>query len=126
VNGTDRDVERARENASRARARLANTMSEILDRLHPRTLVNEAIQEVRERGQEIAGQAVELARARPAATSAIAAGVIALFARAPIRRAVTALAARWRHAPEAEDTAKPEDRPLPVSGKIPHRYEEVA
>ena len=126
MSGTDRDVERARENALRARLQLARTMGEILDRLHPRTLVGEVFQEVRERGHDMAEQAVELARSRPATTSAIAAGMIALFAREPIWRALATLISRRREASKREQESEPEHGPTPAIGEIPQHYEEVA
>ena len=127
MSGTEHDIERAREDALRARARLAGTMGEILDRLHPRTLMNEAWEEVRERGQELTDRAVHLARAKPAATSAIVAATIAVFAREAIWRALVALIFRRRETSSGDEGLKAPKDPAPgTAGEIPHRYEEVA
>ena len=127
MSGTEQDVERAKTEALRARARLADTMGEILGRLHPRTLISEVIEDVRERGHDLADQAVHAARARPVATSAMAAAVIALFAREPIWKALATLIFHRR------ETGKPDeglndrnDPPPPAGGELPHCYEEVA
>jgi ElaB/YqjD/DUF883 family membrane-anchored ribosome-binding protein len=127
MSGTERDIERAKAEALRARARLAKTMSEIQDRLHPRTLINDALQEVRDRGHELADQAVDLARARPVATSAIAAAIVALFAREPIWKALATLIFHRRETSTGDKGLKAVDDPAPtVSGETPHPFEEVA
>lgn len=132
MSGTDQDVERAREQAVRARLQLAETMGEIQDRLHPATLVNDFLEELRGRGHDMAEQAAEFARARPAVTSTIAAGLIAFLAREPIWRALAILIARWRERPEAAQASKKEKKEkkeksvTPAGGKVPDRYEEVA
>jgi len=115
MSGTEKDVERAREEATRARMRLAATMSEIQDRLNPRTLLNDAWQEVREHGQDLVGEAIQAARAKPATVSAMVAAVIALFARESIWRAVTGLFFRHREtsadAEQLEDPNEPSASP---------------
>lgn len=128
MSGTERDVERAREEAMRARARLADTMGEIQDRLNPRNLINDAWQEVRERGHDIADQAVHLARAKPLATSAVAATAIALLAREPIWRALGTLIFRRRGTSATDERLETEAEPAPPakSSVVRHGYEEVA
>jgi hypothetical protein len=127
MSGSEQDVERAKVEALRARAQLADTMGEILNRLHPRTLISEVIEDVRERGHELADQVVHAARARPVATSAMVAAVVALFAREPIWKAVATLIFHRRETGKADEVLKDRnDPPPPTGGELPHRYEEVA
>lgn len=127
MSGSDQDVERAREEARLARARLAETMGEIQERLNPRNLLSEAWEEVRERGQEMADQAVHLARSKPVATSAVAVAGIALLAREPIWRALATLIFRRRETLPADEGLEALDEAAPPgNGETPLRYEEVA
>lgn len=126
MSGTEKDVERARAKAMQARARLAGTMSEIQDRLNPRTLLSDAWQEVREHGQDLVGEAIQTARAKPVAASAMAAAVIALFAREPIWRTVATLFLRSRETSAAEEQLKsPNDPPASPDDKDA-QFKEVA
>lgn len=102
MSGKEKDIARAKEAARMARARLSDTMGELQARLRPRTLLNGAWHGVRERGQDLAEEAFQVARARPLATSAIVAGAVALAARGPIWRALTALFALSRETPQGE------------------------
>jgi hypothetical protein len=127
MSGTEKDIERARAEALHARARLAETMGEIQDRFHPRTLINDAWREVRERGHDLADDAVDLALAKPMATSAIIAAVVAIFAREPIWKALATLIFHRRETSAQDEGLKEGKDGSPVgSGEIPHRYEEVA
>jgi len=127
MSGRERDILQARERAMAARARLADTMSEVQDRLHPRALLNEAWQEVRERGQEFAEEAVNIARTKPMAVSAIVAAAIALFAREPICQALASLFGRRRETAdggtELTSQAAP---PSSAEGETARQYEEIA
>lgn len=128
MSGTERDVERARESATAARVRLAGTMGEILGRLNPRTLVNEAWQEVRERGEELADEMADIARSRPLAMSAILAATLAWFARRPLRSALISLFARPEETPAGDDGLIAGEAPPPVlkrPEKAP-RHKEIA
>lgn len=126
MSGSDRDIASAKEQALMARARLADTLNEIQARLRPRALVNEAWQEFRERGQEFAEDAVNIARTKPMTISAIVAAAIALFAREPIRQALASLFARRRETADAEAELKSEVAP-PSSrkSKAARQYEEI-
>ena len=127
MNGRDKDLEDAQEKVRRARARLADTMGEVQNRLHPTNLINDALQEFRLRGQDLADHAVDLVRAKPVAATAAVAAAIALFAREPIWRALTTLIFHRRETPAADEGLKLVDDPIPPgSGELPHRSKEVA
>lgn len=126
MSGTGKDVDRARAAAMQARARLAGTMSEIQDRLNPRTLLSDAWQEVREHGQELVGEVIQTARAKPVATSAMAAAVIALFAREPIWRAVATLFLRRRETSAAQEQLESPNNPSASPDDKDAQFKEVA
>lgn len=126
MSGTEKDVERARAQAMQARARLAGTMSEIQDRLNPRTLLSDAWQEVREHGQDLVGEAIQTARAKPVAASAMAAAVIALFAREPIWRAVATLFLRRRETSAAGEQLESPNDPSASPDDKDAQFKEVA
>ena len=126
MSGTEKDVERAQAEATRARMRLAATMSEIQDRLNPRTLLSDAWHEVREHGQDLVDDAIQTARAKPVATSAMAAAVIALFAREPIWRAVATLFFRRRETSAAAEQLEAPNEPSVSPDDKDTQFKEVA
>lgn len=84
-------IEQARRNAERARGRVESTLHALQARLHPKVLANDAWDGVREKGNDLADNALEAVKKRPATVSA-AIGAFALFlAREPLKRAVTRL-----------------------------------
>ena len=128
MSGTERDIRRAREATMIARAQLADTMSEIQLRLNPRTLINDAWLGVRDRGEAMAEDAVNLARARPFTAAALVAAVIAFLAREPIWNALSSLLASRRVAPAAEEDLTTRTPPSPPceSAEAAYQYKEIA
>ncbi len=86
-----RELECAEREVRVTRQRLAATMHEIQDRLNPRVLMREAWSELRERGDVLAGEAIDVARKRPAAVVGVAAAVTALLLRHPLGRTAARL-----------------------------------
>lgn len=85
------EIEQARREARRARARFEHTLAETQDRFRPGNLAEEAWDEVKEKGADLADGALKAVKKRPAAVS-VALGAFALFlARAPLKRAVSGL-----------------------------------
>lgn len=85
------DIARARRDSLRARSRFETTLAATQARLHPTNLAEEAWDGVKEKGAEVADNAVQAVRSRPAAVS-LTLGAVALFlARGPLKRAVTHL-----------------------------------
>lgn len=123
---SEKDIVRAREEVDRARERMALTLGELRQRLAPKTLLNDAWHEVRDRGQDLAGDAVQIVRTKPLATSAIAAAVIAFVAREPLWRALSSLLANGRSGTKA-DKSNSGPEPAPAStGQVADQHEEVA
>jgi len=81
-----REIERRERVAQAARERLAATLAEIQQRLAPDTLARNAWDTVRERGRDMAGEALLGARRRPFTTGAIVAAILLFFARGPLCR----------------------------------------
>jgi uncharacterized protein DUF3618 len=78
----------ARQQAEFARRRLAATAAELQQRLKPGTLAGQAWAGVKDKGGELADDAVEAVKARPVAVSAVLAAFTLFLARAPIKSAV--------------------------------------
>ncbi len=98
--GDKTDLANARARADLARARVARTLGEIQTRLHPRALMKEAWEEVREQGGELAAKAMRDVQEKPGRTAAIAGAVALFLAREPIMRGVKHLLAHS----DAEDS----------------------
>lgn len=82
------EVQRARRTATAARARLTQTVSEVRARLAPEALAHEAWAGAKAQARGAAADAVEQVRARPLATLALCAAVLAFVAREPLARAL--------------------------------------
>jgi len=82
------ELTRAKQEAERARRRLAATAAELQQRLRPGSLASHAWEGVKDKGGEIADDAVGAVKARPVAVSAALAAFTLFLARAPIKSAV--------------------------------------
>jgi hypothetical protein len=82
------DLRLARQEAERARRRLAATAAELQQRLKPGTLASHAWAGVKDKSGDLAEDAVEAVKARPVAVSAALAAFALFLARAPIKTAV--------------------------------------
>jgi hypothetical protein len=81
----------ARRNAAMARARLETHLGALQHRLRPGNLAGEAWDGVKDKGADLADNALQAVRSRPAAVS-MAVGALALFlAREPLKRAAARL-----------------------------------
>jgi hypothetical protein len=70
-------LQRARRDSVAARTRLTGTLVELQHRLRPKVLINDAIEEVREKADEMVRDTIDAAKQRPAAAAAIILGVFA-------------------------------------------------
>lgn len=75
----------ARAEVDRARAQLIDTAREIQARLQPKTLAREAWDNVKDKGADLAEDAVDAVKRRPVATGGVIAGLAMLLAREPIK-----------------------------------------
>lgn len=75
------DLAAAEADARQARALLTGTLVDLQARLHPRALVREAIDEVRDAGHELLRAGVAAAKRNPTPLIAVAGTLVALVAR---------------------------------------------
>jgi ElaB/YqjD/DUF883 family membrane-anchored ribosome-binding protein len=79
---------RARRESEASRARLTGTLIELQNRLKPKALIEDALEDIREKADELAEQAIETVRRRPFASAAVVLAVLAWLFRAPILSAI--------------------------------------
>lgn len=79
----------AKQEAERARHRLAATAAELQQRLKPGTIASNAWAGVKDKSGEIADDAVEAVKARPVPVAAALAAFTLFLARAPLKSAVS-------------------------------------
>lgn len=84
-------LKQAKYEAEYARRKFDATLVEIQQRLQPATLTNNAWEGVKDKGSEIASEAVQAVKERPIAVSAALAAFTLFLARAPIKSAVSRL-----------------------------------
>ena len=78
------EIADARAEVDRRRARLMATAHELQDRLSPRTLAKGAWQGAKEKGADLAEDAVDAVKARPLATTGVLAAITMFLAREPL------------------------------------------
>lgn len=81
----------ARIDVERRRGELLETVSVLQARLAPRTLAADAWEKAKNKGADLAEEAVDAVKARPVAVGGVAAAVAIFLAREPIKDAVTKL-----------------------------------
>jgi hypothetical protein len=85
------EISVAKQEAERARLRLAATAAELQQRLKPGTIAHNAWAGVKDRSGEIAEDAVEAVKARPVPVAAVLTAFTLFLARAPLKAAVSRL-----------------------------------
>lgn len=83
------NIRRARQDAERARRRLAETTAELQLRLKPGTLAHNAWAGVKDKSGDLADDAVEAVKARPVPVAAALTVFTLFLARAPLKSAVS-------------------------------------
>jgi ElaB/YqjD/DUF883 family membrane-anchored ribosome-binding protein len=90
--GTDEpDLAFAKKRSAEARERLAGTLVELQARLNPKALAREAIQELKEAGQEMAREGLEAAKRHPLTLAGAATAVGVFLARKPLSKLISEL-----------------------------------
>ena len=79
------EVTAARIETERARARLMQSAHRLQDRLSPRTLARGAWEGAKEKGADMAENAVDAVRSRPLTATGIVAGIALFLAREPLK-----------------------------------------
>lgn len=84
-------VAAARIEVAKTRAALIETARELQLRLQPKTLANEAWEKAKEKGADLAEDAVDAVRKRPVAVGGVVAALTMFLAREPIKDAAVKL-----------------------------------
>ena len=84
----DEDEHSALARSAAARARLALTLGELQARLSPKALARDAVQELKETGQELARDGVAAAKRHPLTIGGAAAGIIVFLLRRPLGKLI--------------------------------------
>ena len=83
---SEADVARAEAKVAAAREKLLGSTQALQARLKPSVLADDAWNVAREKGQEVAAEAVRAVKQRPVISSAAAVGLAAFIARKPIAK----------------------------------------
>jgi ElaB/YqjD/DUF883 family membrane-anchored ribosome-binding protein len=86
------EIAEARQQVARTRARLMDTAHELQDRLSPKVLAKGAWEGAKEKGADLAEDAVDAVKARPLATTGVIAAITMFLAREPLWELATKLA----------------------------------
>ena len=78
------DIAAARQEVERSRSRLMGAAHELQERLSPKTLAKGAWQGAKEKGADLAEDAVDAVKARPLAATGIVAAIAMFLAREPL------------------------------------------
>ena len=102
---------------ARAKAALIDSARELQVRLEPKTLASEAWEKAKNKGADLAEEAVDAVKARPVAVGGVVAALAMFLARAPIKDAAVKIydAMTSSNEPEPKPAAlKQADKPPPV------------
>ena len=105
----------ARIEVARARAALVETARGLQLRLEPKTLANEAWEKAKNKGADLAEEAVEAVKSRPVAVGGVIAALTMFLAREPIKDA----AVKIYDAMTSRDEPKPDTPTLKLTDKPP-------
>lgn len=78
------EIAAARSEVDRTRARLMGTAQQLQERLSPKTLARGAWEGTKEKGADLAENAVDAVRARPLAAAGVVAAITMFLAREPL------------------------------------------
>ena len=101
----------------RARARLIETVRELQTRFEPHKVVNEVWEKAKNKGADLAEEAVDAVKARPVAVGGVVAALAMFLAREPIKDAAVKIydAMTSKDEPKVDAPAlKANDKPPPV------------
>ena len=102
----------AEANVTAARESLIDTARELQQRLQPKTLAREAWESAKNKGADMAEEAVDAVKRRPVATGGIIAAIAMFLAREPIKDGVSRL---YDAMTSPDDDAKPKPASKPAA-----------
>ena len=110
-------VRNARRDVASARQAMLATLSELKDRLQPRTLASEAWAKAKDKGADLAEDAVDAVKARPVAVGGALAEFAMFLARDPIKDGVRNLYGAMTSSKEHKPKPARKPKPAPASAK---------
>ncbi|RJF91340.1 hypothetical protein [Sphingomonas cavernae] len=107
---TERELVRARQEATRARSQLTGRLVEIQGRLKPSALIEELVEDLREKADELTQEGLALVKERPVATAGVAVTLLAWFFRGTLWDALIAAFSRDEATQAAPEEFQPGNR----------------
>jgi len=104
------EIAAARIEVERRRARVMATAHELQDRLSPKTLAKGALQGAKEKGADLAENAVDAVKARPIAATGVVAAITMFLAREPLMDAASRIAGNFGEKRKTRKAAKAKPR----------------
>lgn len=109
---TDERIKAAEFEVDRARAKLLGSLNDVTRQFEPHRLMQEAWEKAKDKGADLAEDAVDAVSRRPVATGAVVAGIVAFLARDSLISAAGKLIrgkkGKSRRRPKAPDKAQTE------------------
>lgn len=102
----DRQADAARIEVERTRARLMSSAHELQERLSPRTLARGAWEGAKDKGADLAEDAVDAVRARPLAAGGAVAALTLFLAREPLANLAKRMFGSKKKTPKKDKRAK--------------------
>jgi hypothetical protein len=117
----------ARAEVERRKAAMLETVHLLQQRLQPKTLATEAWEKAKNKGADLAEDAVDAVKRRPVAAGGIIAAVAMFLAREPIKDAAARMVdAMTSSADEEQPAAPPAKRRAKTPRRAPRKTEKVA
>ena len=104
------EISAARAEVERSRARVMATAHELQDRISPKTLAKGALQGAKEKGADLAENAVDAVKARPVAATGVVAAITMFLAREPLMDAASRIAESFGEKRKSRKAAKAKPR----------------
>jgi hypothetical protein len=104
------EIATARAEVDRRRARVMATAHELQERLSPKTLAKGAWQGAKEKGADLAEDAVDAVKARPLAATGVVAAITMFLAREPLIDLATRMVGDKKKSRKLRRTKAPHDR----------------
>lgn len=104
------EIVAARAEVDRSRARVMATAHELQERLSPKTLAKGALQGAKEKGADLAEDAVDAVRSRPLTAGGIVAAITMFLAREPLMDAAGKIAGSFGEKRKTRKAAQPKTR----------------
>ena len=104
------EITAARAEVDRSRARVMASAHELQDRLSPKTLARNTWQGAKEKGADLAEDAVDAVKARPLAATGVVAAITMFLAREPLIDLATRLVGEKKKTPKTRRPKTAQDR----------------